>query len=117
MRLINSSIRGTAPDYGIGSILSAKVHADMKAIRRKQQRARERQAFHREGLQEANDYLVEQEKLKAYAIKHQRCHAIRNESKRLGKLDMFDLTSFKGRKAMLRFVDGESIQVFASCAA
>lgn len=123
MRLINSSIRGnTAEDMLRSGKLSAKPHSQTKRLARKQQRARERQAFDRECAQ------VDREPPAAPTVDSSRTTSVVDHRRRARKQSdkkakaRYSLTQFTGRQVHVRFVDAigaaEPVRlVFASCAA
>ncbi len=118
MRLINSSIRGnTAEDMLRSGKLSAKPHSQTKRLARKQQRARERQAFDRECAQVDREPPASS---RTTSVVDRRRRA-RKQSDKKAKA-RYSLTQFTGRQVRVRFVDAigaaEPVRlVFASCAA
>lgn len=128
MKLIHSSIRNaSALDMLRVASLAPKAHAQMKQLARKQLRARERQAFVHEDLQEAFDFLTERGRAKANVQVKMVKQQARSRRKFFdaiksleSRISAYPLTQFVGRQVLVRFVDaaeGQPVtQVYASCA-
>lgn len=128
MKLIHSSIpNASALDMLRVASLAPKAHAQMKQLARKQLRARERQAFVHEDLQEAYDFLAERGRAKVNVEIKKVNRKSRSRRKFFdaikgldSRINAYPLTQFVGRQVLVRFVDaaeGQPVtQVYASCA-
>lgn len=118
MRLINSSVRGTAPDCMLrqGS-LASKTKAFVKRASRKQMRARERAFFRRE----EQDLSQVRHDLHMEILAHEpQSFFQETHARQQCRSNVVSLNDYASRKSLTRVVGvskQESLQVYASCAA